>query len=264
MLDNKIKRKLSPFPSLLNRTTDLMRLTELYRAKVEGVITKPNIDRTVARVTDLVKITGKTDIREVTEDDFDFFKQVKLGKSVKNISINSYYISFMHFWAYFGIELRFQFLHVDRDRLAKLQNQIITNTEFVTLLEVIDTTAVAFKAAVAILWETGLRVGENSYRLGCPREGLLGLNWCDIDFQKCVMEVRLKGGKTQRIPLGKLSEQYLRELKESGNYGKIGANDPVFVSSTTTAYELLPLPRQITRLHEKCRHTSSKEACSRI
>jgi site-specific recombinase XerD/RNA polymerase subunit RPABC4/transcription elongation factor Spt4 len=223
------KRKLNPCPSMLRRTTNLLELAELYREKADGIIKKWCIDQTVYRVKDFVAVTGKIDVREVTEEDFERFKQEKMKNEVKNISINSYFTSFLHFWGFLGIDLKLQYLQVDKDRIARLQKQVITNSEFTALLEVIDD--LTFKAAIAILYERGIRVGEHSYKQGYPREGLLGLNWDDVDFEKCTMEIRLKGGKTQILPLGELSEKYLRELKESGNRGKIASMDPIFVSS---------------------------------
>ena len=61
-------------------------------------------------------------------------------------------------------------------------------------------------------------------------EGVLGLNWSDINFQKGFVTVHLKGGGVENLPLGEFSEIFLRELKETGNNGKIGPNDPVFVT----------------------------------
>jgi integrase len=116
-----------------------------------------------------------------------------------------------------------------KHRIALPQKQIITVDEFNSLLEVVDD--IALKAAVSILWERGVRIGMWKGKHEYTRQGLLGLNWGDIDFEKCTMEIHLKAGKSRIMPLGELSEKYLRQLKESRNNEKIGPTDPIFVSS---------------------------------
>jgi len=224
------KRKLKPCPYLLDKTTDLNELIDLYLQKAEGVIAKSYTCGIPYRIRDFVAVTGKSDIREVKEVDFDEFKDKKLQKGLRNISINSYFNSFEHFWNFFGFDLKLQYLQGDKDRVLRIQKQLLTSREFVTLLEVIDDPA--FKAGVSIPYESGVRAGRYAYREdeGFPREGLLGLNWGDVDFEKCSIDVRLKGGDAKTLPLGEFSEKYLRELKESGNRGKIRPNDPIFVT----------------------------------
>jgi integrase len=111
-------------------------------------------------------------------------------------------------------------------KLFPKRPRIITNSEFNSLLKAIDD--ISFKAAFAILYERGTRVGTAHAR---SRHGLLGLNWSDIDFEKCTMNICLTSGKVQTLPLGELSEKYLRQLKGSGNKEKTSSTKPVFSSS---------------------------------
>lgn len=228
----KRKHKMKPDPSLLEKTTDIMELCNLYEGRAELRLAKSTIVKRCHVLKDFVKTVGITDIRDVNRDALELFKNAKIRNQVKATSINAYYENLLSFTRYFGLEISVDFLDKTNtnDRVEEIRKQIITRREIERLLEVTD--SVMYKAAFSLLYHRGLRAGKNSNKEGYPRRGLLGLDWNDIDFKRETITVLRKGGRVDSLPLDCLSVKYLRQLKESGNHGRIGRNDPTFVSES--------------------------------
>ena len=117
-MSEKSKRKLISCPELLEITADLIELIELYEQKAAGVIAKSVTFLIPYRIRDFVVTTGKRNIKEVRTTDFDKFKTEKIKKGWVNISINSYFTSFEHFWNLFGINLHLQRLAIESKKNA--------------------------------------------------------------------------------------------------------------------------------------------------
>jgi len=226
----KRKPKMKPDPSLLEDTTDIMELLDIFASRAEGRLSKNTIVGIGPTLRNFVSSTGITDITKITVKSLEDFKNAKIKRRVKNITINTYFKRIICFRRFFGLETEVDFLEVSKDRIEKIRKQIIIRREFERLLEVTD--SIKHKSAYSLSYDRELRVGKNSDKEGYPRRGLLGLNWGDINFEKGTFEVHRKGGRLESLPLSPLSEKYLRELKESGNNGRIGPNDPVFVSES--------------------------------
>lgn len=220
--------RIDPDPSWLDKTTDIHELWKIYEERALGVLSPNTLTTRKAVMEDFISVTAKTDITKVDKHDLERFKARLLKKGCAKSTVKSYLGHVGSFLYSFGINIPIPKIRAPKDRITKIMMQIITWREFKRLLEV--TGSLKYKVAFVILWELGLRVGRNSAKKGYPKRGLLGLNWGDINFKRGTMVVHRKGDKKDIVPLGKLSERYLKELKESGNEGKIGVNDPVFVS----------------------------------
>jgi integrase/recombinase XerC len=79
------------------------------------------------------------------------------------------------------------------------------------------------RAILEVFYSTGIRVSE-----------LVGLNWCDIDFQLGIIRVVGKGSKERIVPIGDVAMESLRdyssEQRKKRNSPSTGEN-PVFLNN---------------------------------
>ena len=223
------KPRIEPIPSMLDRTTDINELWNLYEIEAKGVLSPNTLDTRRMAVREFIAVTGKTNVTEVNDDDLQKFKAEKLDQKCKRSTVKAYLSNVYSFFHSIGVEVKRPKVVVPKNREANIRGQIITEKEFKRLLEV--TPSPMYRAIFSILRNEGPRVGKNSAKEGYPRRGLLGLNWGDVNFELGTVMFYGKGGEPYTIPLSELSERYLKKHKESGNRGKISPSDPVFVST---------------------------------
>lgn len=247
MYENSPRIRMDPAPSVLEKTTDIYELWRIYKERALGQLSPRTTHTRWTSINQFVSKINKTDIKDVNRDDLEKFKALKLDKCQPS-TVKKYLSDISSFLQYYGIDLIIPKIRVPKDREAKIAKQLITPQEFIRLLEVTDDPT--YKAAFAILYEVAVRVGQDSHKEGYPRRGLLGLNWGDIDFKSAKVTVHIKRGKVKALPLGKLSERYLKDLKESGNKGKIGPDDPVFVSRRGNRLSYEQFRRKLKRYME--------------
>ena len=217
---------IQPHPELLQRTTEISCLIPLHEEMTRGHYTKNYIDDIKGGVRAIV---AETKIHDITKIDYELlckFKNLLLARGVENLSINGYLSQINCFLQFFGIRLEIPHIPNRKGREAKILRSLWKPEQVKRLLEVIPLPK--YLAAVALLYFVGLRVGASSHRKGYPREGLLGLNWGDIDFENGTIKIIGKRGKEYIRPLPELAEKYLRQLKES--MSKTEPNNPVFQS----------------------------------
>jgi len=232
---NEFNIKMKPEPDLLKKTTKIPELWKIYEDRAMGELAIRTLKRREESLKYFVSATGVDDVAKIDYDCLNRFKNSLLAKGLSGarerapLGVNKYLCDVSSFLQYFGLVVQVPYLPDREGREARVAESVIKPEEFERLLWV--TPNLKYKAIFAVLHDSGMRVGSDSEKKGYPRRGLLGLNWRDVDFENGTITIIGKGGKKYIRPLGRLSEKYLKQLKETGNMGMTGPDDPVFVSN---------------------------------
>jgi len=249
---------IDPHPELLGKTTKILELSNIFEEHTKGLFSKNTTDNVIKVVKLLVSELGISDIKEINYDLLNKRKNTMLDRGLVPVTINSYMSCINSFLLYFGLKIQVPRVKNRLGREAKIGKSLWTAEDFERVLEVIPSPK--YRAAVALPYYIGIRAGKNSGKLGYPRIGLLGLNWRDINFEEGTITIIGKRGKAYVRPLPKIAEKYLRDLKETGNIGLTGPDDPVFVSNLGTRlcydslYRMLQIYCERARIPKEKRH----------
>jgi integrase len=254
--DRRREIKIESHPELLKKTTKLSKLWSIYEEKTKGIYSKHTLDSRKKAVNRLISETKVNHITMIDSDLLNRFKNTLIDRGRVEVTINSYLSSINCFLQFFGLDIEIPYVTDRRGREVKILKSLLKPEEVERLLEIIPDPK--YKAAVALFYYTGIRAGKDSGKEGYPMEGLLGLNWGDINFEDGTFTITGKGGKRYVRPLPEIAEKYLRDLKETGNMGKTGPDDPVFLSKCGTRLCYMSLYLTLRKYMKKARITKEK------